>query len=110
MAKDKNKVRSEINDYIKVLNKYVRVNTVVLYGSWVNGTPSKYSDIDLAVFSEDFGKHKLKEFQLLSKLAWEIDPSIEAIPYSAEKLSDDDPTAFYNEILKKGETVYRRSF
>ena len=34
---------------------------MILYGSWVNGTPTEYRDIDLAIFSPDFGKHKLKE-------------------------------------------------
>jgi len=69
MVKDKNLVEKNVRKYIEALKKYITINTVILYGSWVNGNPDEYSDIDLAVFSPDFGKHKLKELQFLSKLA-----------------------------------------
>ena len=78
---------------------------VILYGSWANGNPDEYSDIDLAVFSPDFGKHKLKELQLLSKLAWGIDESIEAIPFSDRRLTENDPTSFCSHIIKTGEVI-----
>jgi predicted nucleotidyltransferase len=101
--------KKKINEYIKTLEKYITVNTVILYGSWANGNPNEYSDIDLAVFSPDFGKHKLKELQLLSKLAWNIDESIEAIPYSTEQLYNNDPTNFANNIIKNGEVIYENT-
>jgi len=105
MVKDKNLMKKNVRRYIEELRKYITINTVILYGSWVNGNPDEYSDIDLAVFSPDFGKHKLKELQFLSKLAWGIDESIEAIPFSDKKLSENDPTSFCTNIIKSGEVI-----
>ncbi|MFW6026545.1 MAG: nucleotidyltransferase domain-containing protein, partial [Candidatus Woesearchaeota archaeon] len=87
------------------LQKHITVDKVILYGSWENGNPHENSDIDLAIFSPDFGKNRLKELHLLYKLAWKIDKSIEAIPYSTEKLYDDNPKSFVSEIKKTGKKI-----
>lgn len=109
MAKDKNLILTKINRFIGYVSEHVTVDKVILYGSWAHGNPTELSDIDLAIFSPDFGKHKLKELQLLSKLAWEVDESIEAIPYSIELLENLDPTKFVYQIIQTGETVYDRA-
>lgn len=109
MVTNKTIIKNKIIKYIKTLEEHVRVSKVILYGSWANGNPDKYSDIDLAVFSPDFGKNKLKELQLLSRLSWNIDETIEAIPYSIEQLSNNDPTSFVYNILKNGEIIYDES-
>lgn len=109
MANDKDIVLTKINKFIGFVGKHVTVDKVILYGSWVHGNPTELSDIDLAIFSPDFGKHKLKELQLLSKLAWEVDESIEAVPYSIEQLDNLDPTKFVYKIIQTGETVYDRA-
>ncbi|AZO94881.1 nucleotidyltransferase domain-containing protein [Iocasia frigidifontis] len=109
MARNKAMTKNKINEYIKTLEKHITVSKVVLYGSWANGSPDEYSDIDLAVFSPDFGKHKLKELQLLSKLTWNIDESIEAIPYSTDQLNNSDPTNLANNIMKNGEIIYDKT-
>jgi|SRR6056297_1187630 len=109
MIQRKITIKNKINEFINKLQKYVTVDKVILYGSWANGNPSKLSDIDLAIFSPDFGKNKLKELQLLSKLAWKVDVSIEAIPYSSNQLNNNDPTNFVYEIMETGETIYNRA-
>ena len=106
MAKKHTTIDMTIKKYIEALEQKVRVSKVVLYGSWAKGQPHEYSDIDLAIFSPDFGKSKLFELQLLSKLSWEVDESIEAIPYSIDKLTNPEPSSFVYEILKTGKTVY----
>jgi len=105
MVRRKIEIKNKINKFIRILQNYVTVEKVILYGSWANGNPNEFSDIDLAVFSPDFGKNKLKELQLLSKIAWEVDESIEAIPYSAHQLNNNDPTTFVYEIIKSGQTI-----
>ncbi|HOO33986.1 MAG TPA: nucleotidyltransferase domain-containing protein [Thermotogota bacterium] len=105
MVKNKSLIEENIRKYIVELKKHITIKMVILFGSWVNGNPDEYSDIDLAVFSPDFGKHKLKELQFLSKLAWGIDESIEAIPFSDKQLSDTNPTSFCANIIKTGEIV-----
>ena len=106
MVKKQVNIDIPIKRYIEALEEKVKVSKVVLYGSWVNGQPHEYSDIDLAVFSPDFGKNKMRELQLLSKLSWEVDESIEAIPYSIDKLNNPKPSSFVYEILQTGKTVY----
>ena len=106
MDRNKTLIKKKINKYIGLLKNYVEIDKVILYGSWAHGNPHEFSDIDLAVFSPDFGKHKLKELQLLSKLSWEIDETIEAIPYSSSELDAPEPTSFVYEIINNGETIY----
>lgn len=109
MDKSKALVKQKIEQYIEELEKYVMVEKAILFGSWTKGTADEYSDIDLAIFSPDFGKQRLKEAQLLSKVAWNIDNAIEAIPYSTAELNHDDPTSFLCCIIRDGEVVYSKS-
>jgi len=109
MVKNKAVIINKIKKYIKALEKNITIYKVILYGSWANGKPDEFSDIDLAIFSPDFGKHKLKELQMLSKLSWKIDESIEAIPYSSNTLLTQNPKNFVYRIIKKGETIYDRT-
>ena len=109
MVKDKAAVINKIRKYIKALEKNITIYKVILYGSWANGKPDEFSNIDLAIFSPDFGKHKLKELQLLSKLSWKIDESIEAIPYSSNILLTQNPLNFVHKIITTGEIIYDRT-
>lgn len=109
MAKNKNLIKKTIKQYINELEKLIIVEKAILFGSWIKGTADEYSDIDLAIFSPDFGKHRLKEAQLLSRAAWNVDNTIEAIPYSTAELNCADPTSFLCLILKEGEVVYSKS-
>lgn len=106
MDQNQTVVDSIIKNYIDALKQSIQVDKVILYGSWANGNPHEFSDIDLAIFSVNFGKSRLKEIQFLSKIAWDIDPTIEAVPYSTDKLNVTDPSSFVYEIIHKGITVY----
>lgn len=108
MVKKQANIDVSIKKYIEALEQKIRVSKVILYGSWANGQPTEHSDIDLAVFSPDFGKNRIRELQLLSKLAWDVDESIEAIPYSVDKLNNPKPSSFVYEILQTGKTVYEK--
>ena len=109
MDKNKDLIKKRIDEYVKKLEQHIEIDKVVLFGSWANGNPNDLSDIDLAIFSPDFGENKLKELQLLSKLSWEVDETIEAIPYSSNKLNTSDPASFIYEIIKNGETIYDKT-
>jgi len=55
--------RKDINqilrDYISLLVEKFDIYSIVLFGSYAKGKPGKYSDIDLAIFSDSFGKDPL---------------------------------------------------
>ena len=43
-----------INNYVLELSKEININKVILFGSYAKGTNHEDSDIDLAIFSDDF--------------------------------------------------------
>ena len=108
MDKNKDLIKKKINIYIETLRNHINIDKVILFGSWAKGNPSEFSDIDLAIFSPDFGENKLKELQLLSKLSWQVDETIEAVPYSSNELNNLEPASFVHEIIESGETIYDR--
>lgn len=56
MAKREIKVdiMNVINEYVKEIKKHYKIDCIILFGSYAKGTESEYSDIDIAIVSEDF--------------------------------------------------------
>src|SRR3990167_9541158 len=46
--------RDVVDHFIDVISREVRVDGVLLFGSFAYGIPTKHSDVDLAVISPDF--------------------------------------------------------
>ncbi len=59
MVKNSGQVKTILAAFIKLLEASVNLYAVVFFGSYVRGKPCEFSDIDLAVFSEDFGANPL---------------------------------------------------
>lgn len=55
MAKEKNQINlnEKLKHYIDCITSAFNVDMIILFGSYANGTPHKYSDIDLAVISPE---------------------------------------------------------
>jgi len=68
----------------------------------VEGKNTEYSDIDIAVVSEDFGKDKIEERMSLFRLGSRIDPRLEAIPLTPTALAEDTWVPLIYEIRTKG--------
>ena len=103
-------VKKEI---IKILRKFrkalevngIRVSKLILYGSQVTGKFHKGSDIDVAVFSPDFGKDRFEEGVKLFELAYQIDLRIEPVPVSLKSYKKDTWIPLIYEIREKGMEV-----
>jgi len=80
----------------------IHVSKMILYGSYANGNSHKYSDIDVAVISSDFGKNRFKEGVKLFEIACKIDPLIESVPISVNSYKNDTWIPLIYEIKKKG--------
>lgn len=106
LIKSREDVEKRIKSFIEELKKEIIVDKVILYGSWADGHPDEFSDIDLAVFSPDFGESRLNELQMLSKVAWEVDKAIEAVPYPSSRLKNVEASSFVSKIIETGEVVY----
>ncbi len=100
-------IRQVIDEFICLVQAGIRVQAVILYGSYATGSPREWSDVDLAVISPDFEGLSMPERQrLLSRLALRRDRRIEAIGYPASEYDNPGPHSFLREIIRTGRVVY----
>jgi len=92
---------STVKDFLKdCLNAGLKIDKAILFGSFVKEKQKKYSDIDLALISEDFGKNFLKNNKLTSKINIKY-PDIEVHHFNREYYYNfSDP--FIDEIKQTG--------
>lgn len=100
-------VAPEIKDIVvrfvnTLLSKGVKVDKAILFGSYLSGNYSEYSDIDIAIISPDFGKDRFEEGKMLFKLAWRVDPRIEPVPISSKSYEKDTWIPLIYEIRQRG--------
>ena len=100
-------VKKEIIETIKEFQKAVeqtgiRIVKIILFGSYTNNKFHKFSDIDVALISPDFGKDRFEEGAKLFEIAYKIDPRIEPVPISVKSYKNDTWIPLIYEIRKKG--------
>jgi len=100
-----------VNDAIVIAKKYLSLlkkknisfERVYLFGSFAKGNQKEYSDIDLAIFAEEWTPDIIEAQMMLMRLRSHVDYSIEPHPF---RLSDlDDPDPLIEEILKHGKLI-----
>lgn len=99
-----------IEEFIRLLEKGLRIEAIVLFGSHARGNATEDSDIDLAVISPDFEDVPLARRQLmLADLSvhrpWDISP----IGYPSSQYHNPEPQSFLREIIRTGRVVYPRA-
>ncbi|MGB9613775.1 MAG: nucleotidyltransferase domain-containing protein [Candidatus Margulisiibacteriota bacterium] len=105
----KNDIKKRVLFYLNSISKKIPIKKAILFGSYAHGKPSKYSDIDLAIFSPKFSdKTHLKDLKFLWTEAAKIDPQIEPLPFSTLELEKVNPRSFLAEILKSGKVIYHK--
>ena len=83
------KVEQIIHRFIDVLvKKGIRIDQVILYGSYASGHMRPYSDIDLAIISPDFGNDKFEESKILLQAAWRVDARLQPVPISSDSFNE----------------------
>ena len=96
-------VLDSIGKLIEALReKDIYVRKVVLYGSYATGSAKNYSDIDVALISDRFGKDRVEERMFLLRLASSIDPRLEPVPFSTKVFENDNWIPLVYEIRKNG--------
>ncbi len=99
-------ILNEIENYIKVLIKNkINPEKIILYGSFAKGTTHPYSDIDIAVISDQFGKDEIEELMNLARLTIDVSDRIEAIPLTNNNLKL-KYHSLIGEIKKYGKIIY----
>jgi predicted nucleotidyltransferase len=94
-------VREIINNYLKSLEAHhIRIRKVVLFGSYVTGKADEWSDIDVALVSDDFEGDWFKDRNRIRRLTLAVDNRLSPVPYRPESLLAPDP--FFKNILETG--------
>ncbi|HHV61388.1 MAG TPA: nucleotidyltransferase domain-containing protein [Firmicutes bacterium] len=106
MARSKAEVAAIVDRFVKALQKTLPVERVILFGSYVKGTPQPESDIDVAVISPAFGRNPWEDRKLLYRtiIFENLEPSIEPHPFAPADLKAPSPLLL--EILRTGQTIY----
>jgi predicted nucleotidyltransferase len=105
---DSKKLISEITDVLKQYG----IEKVILFGSYANGKPDKYSDIDLLII-KNIPENETRDFRIklkkalwikLGKLSYSLDILVENEQRIQKRIEMGD--LFYKEIWTKGKTIY----
>ena len=80
-----------INNYVLELSKEISINKVILFGSYAKGTNHEDSDIDLAIFSDDFSNmERIEALKFLLLKASDLTIDLQPQPFTLADLEDED--------------------
>ncbi len=99
---DKEEIISRVKKFAELAAKEFKVKKVILYGSFVKGNFTEYSDIDVAVILESMPEDVLSSEFKLYKLRRNIDHRIEPLIFETGK----DKSGFLEEIMRTGLEIY----
>ena len=74
------------------------LQSAYIFGSFVNGNFDQYSDIDIAIISDDFTGFGFEDRKRINPVILKLSSSIEVHPFNTEDFNLDNP--FVREILK----------
>jgi len=101
MAEIPDKIVNLIKKFVDEAGKdKIRISQAVLFGSYARGTNTEYSDIDLAVVSDDFEGISFYDSKKLAKAMLRTSIDIETHPYRPEEFTIANP--FVKEIIQNG--------
>ncbi|MBN1615069.1 MAG: nucleotidyltransferase domain-containing protein [Deltaproteobacteria bacterium] len=95
------KIEQTVKSYIEQLETIgIHVQQAILFGSYANGTHDEWSDIDLAIVSEDFEGNRFEDRNKIRKITLRVNSDISPMPFRPEDFNDSD--YFVKEILETG--------
>ncbi|MFQ5824770.1 MAG: nucleotidyltransferase domain-containing protein [bacterium] len=94
MAEELGHILRIIRRYVIELQKQrIIVSKAYLYGSFAKGHPNEFSDIDLALISEDFTGDWFEDRRRIVPLRREIDERLEPMPFLHKDFHQGNPLA-----------------
>ncbi len=94
-----------IERFIRRLQREIRLEGVILFGSWAKGDAYPTSDLDLAVISKDFeGQHRLARRLFLAE-RWTANPPADIIGLTPQELCQGG-SLLVREILEHGQILF----
>ncbi len=96
-------LNSVIRRFLSLISEEVKVKEAYLFGSYANGHAHEYSDIDMAIVSDDLVGSRFDDSTRLGKYVIEASIDIEVHPFKTEDFTPDNP--FVEEILRTGKRI-----
>ncbi len=94
----KDEVIEKVRQYKKLLEDHFDIDKIYLYGSYLKGTASEDSDIDVAIIVNSLKGDYFSTIPLAWKIRSEIDNRIEPLVFERDK----DESGFLAEIINSG--------
>jgi len=101
-------VKKKIKKFINLLeNNKISIQRAYIFGSYANGHADKWSDIDIALISDDFTGNRFQDRLNLIDYVFEASTDISPLPFLPEDF--EDSMFARDEILKKGILINLKS-
>lgn len=101
-----------VEHYINSLKTEIVIDGIFLFGSFACGKPTKHSDVDLAVISDDFNKKKYRNrLQWLSRMRDDVSCGVamDVVGYTPKEFSDiEEYSAIMADAKKRGRWIYKK--
>ena len=109
MVKNRTQLKMIVRKLVNNLQKKdVKVDRLVLFGSYASGKMRRDSDIDIAVISSSFNqKNIIQRQEILGEAIYPIGETIEAIGYGLKEYQNPPDFSFLSEIIATGKMIYR---
>ena len=92
-----------VNKFITLVSEEFPLKSVILFGSYAHGNATEYSDIDLAVVSDNFEGSRFFDKKKLNKYILKTSTDLEVHPFKTQDFTEDDP--FVKEIIRTGQRL-----
>ena len=98
----------KLDDFVRRVQARIRVDAVILYGSFAKGTANESSDIDIAVISPDLeGLSTWDRQEIIARATVGRAYRLAPIGYSSSEYHNPGPHSFLREIIRTGRVVYQ---
>ena len=92
-----------VNDFINLVSSEFPLRSVYLFGSYANGNPDNYSDVDLAIVSDNFEGSRFFDKKKINKYILKTSADLEVHPFKTEDFTEENP--FVKEIISSGKKI-----
>ncbi len=97
-------IENIIKYYIEQLEEEgIHIQQAIVFGSYVDGKNNEWSDIDIAIVSENFDGNRFKDKNKIRKLTLKINSDISPIPFRPEDFNESN--YFVKEIIETGKRI-----
>ena len=94
-------IRSTIVRFLQELTTNgIRIDEAILFGSYAQGTSHDWSDIDLAIVSQDFIGDRFIDRDKIRRIKLKISSDLEPVLYNPKDFSQENP--FVKKIIETG--------